>query len=86
MKMIYIKWGKGATKRRRQVVQETRPWEKAPMYRKGQAHYGTVSLEPAAETWPEATEALSAAVSTQLTRQCKMMSQKKVASKTRAQG
>jgi hypothetical protein len=44
------------TERRRQVVQETRPWEKAPTYRKGQARNGHRTPEPEAETMPEETD------------------------------
>ena len=44
------------------MVQETRPWEKAPTYRKGQARHGHPSPEPEAEALPEQTEAPVAAV------------------------
>ena len=33
------------TERRRQVVQQSRPWEKAPTYRKGQARDGHPSRD-----------------------------------------
>jgi len=48
------------TERRRQVVQEIRPWEKSSMYRKGQAHNGHPRPELEAETVPEETRASSA--------------------------
>jgi predicted transcriptional regulator len=71
--------------RRRQVVQETRPWEKAPMYLQRQARNATASPEPEGETVPEATEEPSAAAPTQPKRQRKT-SPKKTARKTRSAG
>jgi predicted transcriptional regulator len=68
------------TERRRQVVQETRPWEQAPAYRKSQARQETALPEP------EETEAPSVAASAQPKRQRKTTSKKKAAPKTRAQG
>jgi len=47
---------RATTARRRQVVQEIRPWEKLPTYRKGQARNGTASPEPEAEMVHEAAE------------------------------
>jgi predicted transcriptional regulator len=62
---------KTLTARRRQVVQETRLWEKSPRFRKGQARHGTASPEPAAETLPQETEEPRTAASAQLKRQRK---------------
>ena len=47
---------RSTTDRRRQVVRQTRPWEKAPMYRKGQARNGHPTPEPETEAVPEETE------------------------------
>jgi predicted transcriptional regulator len=44
---------RAATMRRRQVVQEVRPWEKAPTYRKGQRRHRHISPEPEAEAVDE---------------------------------
>ena len=71
------------TERRRQVVQETRPWEKAPTYRKGQARNGHPTPEPEAETVPDETKASSAEAPAQPKRQRKT-SPKKTAPKTRS--
>src|ERR671914_321220 len=59
------------TARRRQVVQETRPWEKAPTYRKGHAGEHPQSTEPEAEAVQGETEAARAAAPTQPKRQRK---------------
>jgi predicted transcriptional regulator len=72
------------TARRRQVVQETRPWEQAATYRKGQAQNGHQSSEPEAETVPEETNTSSAEVPAQPKRQRKT-SPKKTARKTRSE-
>jgi predicted transcriptional regulator len=77
---------RATTERRRQVVRETRPWEKAPAYIKGQARKGTASPEPEAETLPEETEAPQTAASAQPKRQRKATSKKKASPKTTAQG
>jgi predicted transcriptional regulator len=71
---------RATTERRRQVVQETRPWEKSPTYRKGQAQNGHPTIEPEAETVPDETEAPE-----QPKRQRKT-SPKKTARKTRSEG
>jgi predicted transcriptional regulator len=71
--------------RRRQVVRETRPWEKAPTYRKGPAGEHPQSTEPEAEAVQAETEAASAAATTQSKRQRKT-SPKKTARKTRSEG
>ena len=73
------------TTRRRQLVQTTRPWEKAPAYLRGQARKIAASPEPEVEIVHEETEAASAARSTQPKRQRKA-SPKKTARKTTAQG
>jgi predicted transcriptional regulator len=46
--------------RRRQLVRETRPWEKAPTYLKGQARQGTAAPEPETEAAYEETEEVRA--------------------------
>ena len=74
------------TARRRQVVQETRPWEQAPTYRKGQARDGHRPPEPEAEIVPDEAEApTTEAVSAQPKSQRKT-SAKKTARKTRSEG
>ncbi len=67
--------------RHRQVVQEIRPWEKAPTYRKGQARHGTASPEPEAEAVHEETEELRAEVPAQPKEQRKMTRKKQTARK-----
>ena len=71
------------TARRRQVVQEIRPWEKAPTFRKGQAQEGSEAPEPEVEAVPEETEAPSAQAPAQPKRQRKT-TPKKTARKTRS--
>jgi len=72
------------TARRRQVVQEIRPWEKAPTFRKGQAQEDvSAAAEPDAEAVPEETEAPSAQAPAQPKRQRKT-TPKKTARKTRS--
>jgi predicted transcriptional regulator len=72
------------TARRRQVVQETRPWEKAPAYRKRPAGEHPQSTEPEAEAVPEETEPTSAQAPAQPKHQRKTTSKKKSSPKTRA--
>jgi hypothetical protein len=74
------------TERRRQVVQQTRPWEKAPTYRKGQARNGHRKPEPEVETVPEETEATIAKAPAQAKRQRKTTAKKKTSPKTTTQG
>jgi predicted transcriptional regulator len=77
------------TARRRQVVQETRPWEKAPTYCKGQAQAdGNAAPEPDADALPEETEAsiVAAAPPAPTKRQRKTASPKQAARKKRAAG
>jgi predicted transcriptional regulator len=76
---------RSTTDRRRQVVRQTRPWEKAPTYRKGQARNGHPPPEPEAETVPEETNASSAEASAQPKQQRKT-SPKKNARKKSSQG
>jgi predicted transcriptional regulator len=76
---------RSTTERRRQVVQKSRPWEKAPAYIKGQARDGTASPETEAEALPEEAEEPSAAVPAQQKRQRKT-SPKKTAGKKSSQG
>jgi predicted transcriptional regulator len=73
------------TARHRQVARETRPWEKAPAFRKGQAQNGSAAVEPEAEAVPEATEEPSAEAPAQPKRQRKT-SPKKTTRKTRSEG
>jgi predicted transcriptional regulator len=76
---------RSTTERRRQVVQQSRPWEKAPAFLKGQAHDGTASPEIEAEALPEEAEETSAAAPAQQKRQRKT-SPKKTARKKSSQG
>jgi predicted transcriptional regulator len=71
--------------RRRQVVQETRPWEKAPAYRKRHAGEHPQSTTPEAEAVQDETEAARAAATMQPKRQRKR-SPKKTARRTRSEG
>jgi predicted transcriptional regulator len=73
------------TTRRRQLVRETRPWEKAPTYLKGQARKTPASPEPEANAMQEEIEEPGAAASAQPKRQRKT-SPKKTARKTRSEG
>jgi predicted transcriptional regulator len=74
-----------STVRRRQVVQETRPWEKSPRFRKGQARDMHDAVEPDADTFPEEPEEPSAQALAQPKRQRKT-TPKKTARKTRSEG
>jgi predicted transcriptional regulator len=73
------------TARRRQVMQEVRPWEKSPIYRKRHAGEHPQSTEPDAEAVQDETEAARAAVPAQPKRQRKT-TPKKTARKTRSEG
>jgi predicted transcriptional regulator len=73
------------TARRRQVVQETRPWEQTPTYRKRHAGEHPQSTEVDAEAVQDETEAASAAAPAQPKRQRKTSS-KKTVRKTRSEG
>ena len=75
---------RATTERRRQIVQEIRPWEKTPTYRRGQAHNGHAAPEPEAEVLPEETEEPRAAAPAQPKRQRKT-TPKKTARKTRSE-
>jgi predicted transcriptional regulator len=72
-----------STERRRQIVRETRPWEKSPQFIQAHARHGPVPPEP--EALPEETEAPSAEASAQPKRQRKT-SPKKTARRTRSEG
>jgi predicted transcriptional regulator len=74
---------RATTERRRQVVQETRPWEKAPRYRQGQGRNSHAAPEPEAEVLPEETEEPRAAKPAQPKRQRKT-TPKKTVRKTRS--
>jgi predicted transcriptional regulator len=71
--------------RRRQVVRETRPWEKAPTYLQRQARKATASPEPEVASVPEDTDTPIAEAPAQPKRQRKT-SPKKTARKTRSAG
>jgi predicted transcriptional regulator len=75
---------RATTARRRQIVQEIRPWEKVPTYRKGQARNGTASPEPEAETVHEAAEEPSATSPAQPKRQRKTTPKKQTIRKKQA--
>ena len=77
---------RSTTDRRRQVVRQTRPWEKAPTYRKGQARNGHPTPEPEAETVPEETDASSAEAPAQPKQQRKTTPKKKTARKRSSHG
>jgi predicted transcriptional regulator len=72
---------RSTTERRRQVVQKSRPWEKAPAYIKGQARHGTASPETEAETLSAETEEPSTAAPAQPKRQWKTTSKKQTGRK-----
>jgi predicted transcriptional regulator len=74
---------RATTERRRQIVQGTRPWEKAPRYRQGQARNGHAAPEPETETLPEEAEEPHAAAPARPKRQRKT-TPKKTARKTRS--
>jgi predicted transcriptional regulator len=71
--------------RRRQVVRQTRPWEKALTYLQRHARNATASPALKVETVPETTEEPSAEAPPQLKRQRKT-TPKKTARKTRLKG
>ena len=74
------------TARRRQVVQEIRPWEKAPTFRKGQAQEDvSAAAEPDAEAVQDETGLPSAKTPAQPKRQRKT-TPKKTARRTRSEG
>jgi predicted transcriptional regulator len=75
---------RATTERRRQVVQEVRPWERAPTNRRRQTRNGHPSPEPEAETVPEDIDAPIAEAPAQPKRQRKT-SPKKTARKTRSE-
>jgi predicted transcriptional regulator len=62
---------RATTERHRQVARETRPWEKAPAYRKGHAGEHPQSTASEAEAVQDETEAARAAATTQPKRQRK---------------
>ena len=76
---------RATTERRRQVVQQTRPWEKAPTYIKGQTRNGQPPPESETETVPEDTDTPIAEAPAQQKRQRKT-SPKKTARQTRSAG
>ena len=73
------------TTRRREIVQQSRPWEKAPTYRKRHAGEPPQSTEPEGEAVQDETEAARAAATMQPKRQRKT-TPKKTARKTRSEG
>ena len=76
---------RATTERRRQVVQQTRPWEKAPTYIKGQTRNGQPPPESETETVPEDTDTPIAEAPAQQKRQRKT-SPKKTVRQTRSAG
>jgi predicted transcriptional regulator len=74
------------TARRRQVVQETRPWEQAPTYRKGQGRNGHRTPELEAETVPDESEPPTTAAEPAQPKRQRKTSPKKTARKTRSSG
>ena len=77
---------RSTTDRRRQVVRQTRPWEKAPTYRKGQAQHGHRTPEPEAETVPDETDVSIAEAPAQPKQQRKTTPKKKTARKRSSHG
>jgi predicted transcriptional regulator len=77
---------RSTTDRRRQVVRQTRPWEKAPTYRKGQAQHGHRRPEPEAETVPDETDVSIAEAPAQPKQQRKTTPKKKTARKRSSHG
>ena len=77
---------RSTTERRRQVARETRPWEKAPMYRKGHARNGYPSPEPEAAAVQEEAEELRAGAPAQPKQQRKTTRKKQPARKKSSQG
>jgi predicted transcriptional regulator len=75
---------RSTTERRRQVAQTIRPWEKAPMYRKGHGQNGAASPEPEAAAVQEQTEEPVAVTPVQPKRQRKATSKQKTAGKARS--
>jgi predicted transcriptional regulator len=75
-----------STVRRRQIVRETRPWEKTPRFRKGQVRDMHDAVEPDADTFPEEPEELSAEAPAQPKRQRKTTPKKQTARKSQATG
>jgi predicted transcriptional regulator len=77
---------RATTERRREIVRATRPWEKAPMFIKGQTRNGHPSPEPEAEALHEQTEAPAAAAPAQPKRQRKTTLKKQATRKKREAG
>jgi predicted transcriptional regulator len=77
---------RATTERHRQVVREIRPWEKAPMYLKGQERNGDASPETEAEAGCKEAQEPRAGVPVQQKRQRKTDSQKKATRKMSSQG
>jgi predicted transcriptional regulator len=77
---------RATTERRRQVAQKSRPWEKAPMYRKGHARNGYPSPEPEAEAVYDEAEELGAEAPAQPKQQRKTTRKKQTARKKSPQG
>jgi predicted transcriptional regulator len=75
---------KTTTARRREVVQETRPWEQAPTFLKGQEHNGHVSPEAEAKVQRDEAEEPTAAAPAQPKRQRKTTPKKTARKQTSA--
>jgi predicted transcriptional regulator len=67
---------RATTTRRRQVVQEVRPWEESPTYRKGQTRNGYASPDPEVEAVHETAAKPDTGVPAQPKRQRKTMPKK----------
>jgi predicted transcriptional regulator len=72
---------RATTERRRQVVQEIRPWEKAPHFLQAREHNGQASPEPNIEAVHEAAEEPGTASPAQPKRQRKTTPKKQTARK-----
>ena len=73
------------TERRRQVVQEIRPWEKAPHFLQAREHTGHTSPEPDAEAVSETAEETVVSTPVQPKRQRSTTPKKKASRKTSVQ-
>ena len=77
---------RATTERRRQIVQEIRPWEKKQQLLQARKHNGHATPEPDGEAVPEAVEEPGVAASKQPKRQRTTTPKKKASRKTSVQG
>jgi hypothetical protein len=75
---------KTTTARRREVAQETRPWEKTSTFLKGQAHNGHAAPEPEAKVQRDEAKEPTATASAQPKRQGKTTPKKTARKQTSA--